>query len=115
MPGQHFHVLLNKDSQFSPENPRLNHEAIAILLKHSLKIANAQTFVLAGSEDLRALLPRLQLDKEGSEVFILMRPYIHAMAIYLRKKNNKVQCFIFDSQAWGLRYYPTRNMIDALS
>ena len=86
----------------------LNHEAIALLVAHTLRLQKEQSFVLAGPEDLRALLPKLQMHAEGDEAFILFRPYIHSMAIYMRYEAEQVQIYYFDSQNWGFRYYPTR-------
>lgn len=73
-----------------------------------------QIYISAGSEDLKALLPRLILHDEHAEAFIFFRPYIHSMGLYLRRFQGTVYCFLFDSQNWGLRYPPTRLCIEAL-
>jgi len=120
MPTPLVNALLTEHSQFHPKDSRynyaFNHEAIAILVKHALKeqYAGKQIFVLAGSEDLLALLPCLTLRHVGDTAFILIRPYIHSMALILRKEQDNVKGFLFDSQAWGTRYYPTRLIILAL-
>ncbi|MFA5960113.1 MAG: hypothetical protein WC785_06315 [Tatlockia sp.] len=95
-------------------SPLFNHEATALLLRH--KLANkTQVFFLAGSEDLRAILPKLRLENEGDEAFLLLCPYIHSMALYIGVTNNQIQCYLFDPQNWGLRYYPTRLMLEAIN
>lgn len=106
--------LLTQHSQYDPEELELNHEALAILL--DARLGPKSAFVLAGSEDLRALLPKLDFSTDGAEAFILVRPYIHTMALYLRCINQQVHCLVFDShsQAWGTRYYPTRLILDTL-
>lgn len=108
--------LLLNNSQFATDEIRFNHEALAIYFKHRFKsTAHSQVFVLAGSEDLRALLPKISLHHSQDEVFILIRPYIHSMAIYAVVVDQKKYFIIFDSQAWSTRYYPTRLLISAIN
>ncbi|MFA5959723.1 MAG: hypothetical protein WC785_04335 [Tatlockia sp.] len=114
MLGPHLTALLTHNSQFDIQSDRFNHEAIALFLKHQLKTKKEQVFVLAGSEDLCALLPNLHLDKSEDEAFILIRPYIHSMGLYFHRSAEKLICVLFDSQGWGLRYYPTRLILDAI-
>lgn len=102
------HLLASLPHSQFPGRDMLNHEMIAILAAHGLRIQKEQSFVLAGAEDLGALLPKLRLTKEGDEAFILIRPYIHSMAIYLRFEETKIKIVVFESQNWGWRYYPTR-------
>lgn len=72
-------------------------------------------YVLGGSADFSAILPKLRLIKEGDEAAILIRPFIHNMVVYMRVMDSKIKCFIADSQGWNWRYYPTRNLIAALN
>ncbi|MFA5960332.1 MAG: hypothetical protein WC785_07425 [Tatlockia sp.] len=112
--GPYLHALLSRNSQFAENELRFNQEAIALLLKYQLKTKKKQVFVLAGSEDLYALLPNLRLEKEGEEAFLLIRPYIHSMGLYLYRSKESLVCFLFDAQNWGLRYYPTRLILAAI-
>lgn len=109
-------LLDQPHSQFTSlsRSYELNHEAIALLLTHSIKQEKEQCFLLAGTADLIALLPKLHLKSKGDEVFILFRPYIHSMGIYCRYADEQLTIYIFDSQNWGFRYYPTRLLVKAL-
>jgi len=109
-------ALLTENTQFGDNELVLNHEAIAIVVKHHLKdsFSTAPLFVLAGPEDLRALLPLLSLENEGQKASILIRPYIHSMTLIIRREKDGIKAFLFDSQAWGVRYYPNRLIIEAL-
>lgn len=108
-------TLLTENSQFDEGELRFNHQALALWLRvFKEKNIKDQVFIAAGAEDLRALLPRLQLDEEGDETFILVRPYIHSMVLYIRRESIGLCCFLLDSQTWGLRYYPTRLIIQTL-
>lgn len=93
----------------------LNHEDIALLAESLLEANEKQSFVLAGAEDLRALLPKLMLCSDGDEAFILIRPFIHSMGLYLHFEAGKVQALLFDSQNYGWRYYPSRLIAEVLS
>ncbi|NNM60124.1 MAG: hypothetical protein HKM04_09970, partial [Legionellales bacterium] len=104
--------FLTKNSQFN--DLQFNHEALAIYLKHSLKEKHAKTFLIAGSEDLKVLLPQLNMHENEDPVLILVRPFIHSMGLYIKKKGTDIYCVLFDSQAWGLRYYPTREILATL-
>lgn len=107
--------LTSNHSQFNHEDQRFNHEALALFLAHALTLKGKPSFVVAGSEDLRALLATISLSEEGEEVYILIRPYIHCMALYARYHDNQLYFVLFDSQNWGLRYYPTRLVLDAIA
>ena len=95
--------------------PLYNHEAIALYLKHQFKIHHPQTFALAGSEDLRTVLPHLKLTEKGDKAFILVRPYIHSMALFFYRSEEITYCYFFDSQNWGDRYYPNRLIKQAIN
>ncbi len=95
-------------------HPLFNHEAIALYLKHQFKSRHPQTYALAGSEDLRAVLPHLKLTEEGEKAFILIRPYIHSMALFFFRSEDQTHCYFFDSQNWGERYYPNRRIKQAI-
>ena len=111
----HLDTLLNSNSQFGSHERRFNHEALALLLEQFKKEHDKdQVFIAAGAAALLALLSRLRFDMVGDEAFIFIRPYIHSMFIYIRLEGDEICCYIFDSQNWGLRYYPTRLFIEAL-
>ena len=104
------------NSQYARNEIMFNHESVAILAKHLIKNkTDIPTYVLAGSEDLRAILPHLSLSKEGEAALIVIRPYVHTMGLFIRKQKEVIRCFLFDSQSWGVRYYPTRLIIDQLN
>lgn len=112
--GQVTQAFLAHNSQFH-QDYQLHHQALAILMKAFKDDSQKdQVFLVAGSEDLRALLSRLKLDDVGDEAFILVRPYIHTMLLYIRRESTGLCSFLFDSQNWGLRYYPTRLIVEAL-
>ncbi|CAM2822594.1 hypothetical protein [Legionella worsleiensis] len=109
----HIDLLNLSDNQFN-NNVQLNHEALALLVLHDLRIHNTQSFMLAGSEDLAALLPKLHLQDEGAEALILFRPLVHCIAIYMRVVNNQVHAYLFDPQGLGMRYSPVPPALDCL-
>lgn len=105
--------LLHNNSQWDPEELELNHEAITLLMSEYFR--GKAAFVCAGSEDLMALLPRLELNAFDSDVFILMRPYVHSMGLYLANIRGTIHCLLFDPQARGMRYSVTALIITALN
>src|SRR5574337_1678248 len=90
---------------------RLTPAQIAYLLHQFVPEAH----YVGGSEDLRCLLPQLNLSNIDDEAFIFIRPLIHSMPLYLRViDNNEIIAYLGDSQGWHQRYYPTRDIIKAL-
>lgn len=88
------------------------HPEFAYLVDTIIRPLQKPTYFLAGTEDLRIVLPQLSLKNPDDDVLILIRPYVHSMAIYCRVLPNKrILCYIGDSQAFHWRYYPTRNII----
>lgn len=107
--------FLERNTQFNKGELQFNHESLALWLKQfKHNYHKEQVFIAGGAADLFALLSRLRLDTLGDEAFILIRPYIHTMVIYLRREKDGICCFLFDSQRWGMRYYPNRLIIEAL-
>jgi hypothetical protein len=68
--------FLAKNSQLSPGELDLQHQALAIFMDVHIKqkLNKPHTFVIAGSEDLRVLLSSLNFSQEGDEALILNRP-----------------------------------------
>lgn len=95
---------------------RLTPWQITYLLREKLSFLKKAGHYVGGGEDLRCLLPELTLAKPGDEAFILIRPYIHSMSLYLRvMPDNTILAFLGDSQGWHWRYYPTRDIVRALA
>lgn len=90
---------------------RLAGTQIAYLLHEKLP----EGHYVGGSDDLRCLLPLLNLSNVGDDAFILIRPLIHSMPLYLcMTEANKIVAYLGDSQGWQWRYYPTRDIARAL-
>jgi hypothetical protein len=111
--------LFNQLISFAAANQhrdRFNYEAIGIYLQHQNEKVwhNHPVYLAAGSEDLRVLLARLPLQLDGDEAYIFVRPYVHAMLVSMQRISGKLVTYVFDPQGWGLRYYPTRLIIQAL-
>lgn len=97
------------------ESARLKPWQIAYLLQERVNRLGKKAHFSGGSEDLRTLLPTLNLNNVGDDALILIRPYIHSMPLYLRvMPDNTVLAFLGDSQGWQWRYYPTRDIAQAL-
>lgn len=104
--------MFNNDISKKSGNPAIvyDHETLALLLHH-LNLSQwqiPQLYLAAGSEDLAALLPKLDLRGPHSEAFIVVRAYVHTMLVYCQRQQDKLNIYVFESQGWGLRFYPTR-------
>lgn len=68
---------------------------LALLLYFRIKSSAPQTFLVAGTDDLRAITHRLHLDKPDDEAYLLFHSANHTFAIYFRTKALKPQCILF--------------------
>lgn len=90
-------------------------QKMAYLIDREIRPSLIPTYVLAGTADFKLIINQLRLTDVGDEVLILIRPFTHSMALYLRvSPNKKIICFISDAQASQWQFYPARIMVDIL-
>lgn len=68
-------------------------------------------WIVGGSDELQALLPNLTLQKKGESAHILISTFEHFMALYIETTpDQKINAFLFESQGFGWRFYPSRQI-----
>ncbi|MBL0317704.1 MAG: hypothetical protein IPP74_00100 [Alphaproteobacteria bacterium] len=96
----------------------LEHEQLAVIFKVGVKdrYGLKHAYFLGGTEDLRVLLQHLkhEMSQPDTECLSIVRPYIHAINLYMVNVQGSIHALIVDPQGLGDTYAPNVNIAAAL-
>ncbi|MBL0318462.1 MAG: hypothetical protein IPP74_04065 [Alphaproteobacteria bacterium] len=96
----------------------VEHEQLAVIFKVEVKdrYGLKHAYFLGGTEDLRVVLQHLkqEMSQPGAECLSIVRPYIHAMNLYMVNVEGKIHALLMDPQGLQHTYEPNVNIAAAL-